>query len=111
MDSRPGRERLLRLARRRDIVTAADAAHANIHSQELSRAGWTQVEVDTIDELRWWDLDALAGVEEEVFPAQLPQLVRVLLDGWDGVTRDVLAATAPRRTRPGEFRRNAARQP
>jgi 8-oxo-dGTP pyrophosphatase MutT (NUDIX family) len=57
--------------------------------QEFSRAGWTQVEVDTIDELRWWDLAALAGVEEEVFPAQLPQLVRVLLDGWDGVTRAV----------------------
>lgn len=38
MDSKPGRERLLRLARRREIVTAADVAHAGIHSQELSRA-------------------------------------------------------------------------
>jgi predicted transcriptional regulator of viral defense system len=38
MDSKSGRERLLRLARRREIVTAADAAQAKIHSQELSRA-------------------------------------------------------------------------
>ena len=38
MTSPPDRERLLRLARRREIVTAADAACANIHSQELSRA-------------------------------------------------------------------------
>lgn len=36
--SKAGRERLLRFARRRKVVTAADAAHAGIHSQELSRA-------------------------------------------------------------------------
>jgi len=55
----------------------------------FSRAGWTQVELDTIDELRWWDLDELAAVTEEVFPAGLPGLVRALLPGWDGVERDL----------------------
>ena len=55
----------------------------------FSRDGWTQVEVDTIDELRWWDLDALAALEEEVFPARLADLVRALLEGWGGVTRDL----------------------
>lgn len=38
MHPKSGSERLLRLARRRETVTAADAAHAGIHSQELSRA-------------------------------------------------------------------------
>ena len=56
---------------------------------ELSRDGWTQIEVDTIDELRWWDLEELAAVEEEIFPKLLPELVRALLRGWDGVTRDL----------------------
>jgi len=58
---------------------------------DFSRDGWTEIEVDTIDELRWWDLDALAALEEEVFPSQLPELVRALLGGWDGVTRSIEA--------------------
>ncbi|RYV52840.1 NUDIX hydrolase [Pengzhenrongella frigida] len=55
----------------------------------FSRDGWTEIEVDTIDELRWWDLDALEALDEEVFPARLPTLVRELLGGWDGVTRSL----------------------
>jgi 8-oxo-dGTP pyrophosphatase MutT (NUDIX family) len=55
----------------------------------FSRDGWTQIELDTIDELRWWDLDALACVEEEVFPEGLHDHVRGLLGGWDGVTRSL----------------------
>ncbi len=38
MSSKPGKERLLRLARRREFVSAADVARIKIHSQELSRA-------------------------------------------------------------------------
>lgn len=52
-----------------------------------SRDGWTQVELDVLDELRWWDLDALSRVELEVFPEGLVDLVRPLLRGWDGTTR------------------------
>lgn len=52
----------------------------------LSRDGWTDVERDVIDELRWWDLDALADVRIEVFPAGLAALVRDVLE-WDGTTR------------------------
>lgn len=52
----------------------------------LSRDGWTAVEHDVIDELRWWDLDALADVRIEVFPAGLAELVRAVLV-WDGTTR------------------------
>jgi 8-oxo-dGTP pyrophosphatase MutT (NUDIX family) len=53
----------------------------------LSHDEWTDVEVDVLDELRWWHLDALEAVDIEVFPSGLAALVRALLPGWDGVTR------------------------
>jgi hypothetical protein len=53
----------------------------------LSREGWTDLELDVLDELRWWELDALRRVTEEVFPLGLADLVRGLLPRWDGVTR------------------------
>ncbi len=49
--------------------------------------GWTDVERSFMDELRWWELDALDDVAEEVFPAGLVDLVRELRGGWDGVVR------------------------
>jgi len=52
----------------------------------LTRDGWTDVERDVIDELRWWDLDELERVEIEVFPAGLAGLVRDVLV-WDGTIR------------------------
>jgi len=51
------------------------------------RAGWTPIELDVIDELRWWALDDLARVDIEVFPENLPALVASLLPAWDGTTR------------------------
>ncbi|WP_265521319.1 NUDIX hydrolase [Oerskovia flava] len=54
---------------------------------ELSRAGWTDVELDVVDEMRWWHLPELRAVEIEVFPEGLADLVEPLLGGWDGVTR------------------------
>ena len=63
---------------------------ARVHSAdvpELSRDGWTDLEVDVLDELAWWTLDALDTVDLEVFPVDLVALVRSLLAGWDGVTR------------------------
>jgi 8-oxo-dGTP pyrophosphatase MutT (NUDIX family) len=56
-------------------------------STRLSTAGWTDVERQFVDDLVWWELDALAAVEEEIFPAGLAALVRGLLGGWDGTTR------------------------
>jgi len=53
----------------------------------LDRSAWTSVELEVLDELRWWDLDELDRVEIEVFPERLVDLVRDLLPGWDGVTR------------------------
>lgn len=53
----------------------------------IARDGWTEVELDVLDELRWWHLDDLAAETREVFPEGLADLVRPLLGGWDGVTR------------------------
>ena len=53
----------------------------------VDRAGWTDLELDVIDELRWWSLDDLDLVDLEVFPDRLVELVRGLLPAWDGVTR------------------------
>lgn len=49
--------------------------------------GWTAVERSFMDEVRWWRLDELADVAEEVFPATFVPLVRTLRSGWDGVVR------------------------
>src|SRR5258708_25786451 len=38
VNAKPGRERLLRMARHREIVTAVDAVEAGIHPQELPHA-------------------------------------------------------------------------
>lgn len=54
-----------------------------------STVGWTAMERTFMDDVRWWELDALERVEEEIFPAQIVEVVRTLLDGWDGRMRDL----------------------
>ncbi|MGV8977564.1 MAG: NUDIX hydrolase [Cellulomonas sp.] len=70
-----------------EIFVARVVACADVET--LSHEGWTDLERDVLDELRWWELDALALVTEEVFPAGLVGLVRGLLPRWDGVTRQL----------------------
>jgi 8-oxo-dGTP pyrophosphatase MutT (NUDIX family) len=60
--------------------------------EDLSTAGWTDVEGDVLDELRWWALPDLAAAEAagaEVYPAGLSALVSGLVAGWDGVLRRI----------------------
>jgi ADP-ribose pyrophosphatase YjhB (NUDIX family) len=59
---------------------------------ELNRDGWTDTERDFVDEVRWWDLDELGRVPEEVFPHGFVDLVRPLLAGWDGTVRHLADA-------------------
>ena len=66
----------------------------------LSTAGWTDVERRVVDDLRWWALDELARVTEEVYPAGLAALVAGLLGGWDGRTRHLGLASSLRRPLP-----------
>jgi len=60
----------------------------------VTTTGWTDVERRFVDDLRWWDLDALALVPEEVFPHGLATLARGLLAGWDGRTRHLGLASS-----------------
>ena len=52
----------------------------------LDDAGWTDVERATVDELRWWSLPELAGLEAagtEVYPVGLSALVTdLMVNGW-----------------------------
>ncbi|GAA4286048.1 NUDIX hydrolase [Georgenia daeguensis] len=53
----------------------------------VTDAGWTLLERDVLDEMRWWELDELESAVAAgtvVYPLALPTLVRRLLDGWDG---------------------------
>ncbi|GAA1630650.1 NUDIX hydrolase [Georgenia ruanii] len=58
-------------------------------AHDFSDDGWTELERDVLDEVRWWDLDALDAAVADgtvVYPTPLPELVRTLLGGWDGTT-------------------------
>ncbi|GED08612.1 NUDIX hydrolase [Cellulosimicrobium cellulans] len=68
------------------LARVDDASGGGGDAGTLSREGWTDVELDVVDEMRWWSLDDLRGVEIEVFPEGLADLVAPLLGGWDGVT-------------------------
>lgn len=60
---------------------------------EMNRSGWTDLEQEVLDSLRWWRLDELedaAANGTTVYPEALPGLARELLRGWDGVVREIL---------------------
>lgn len=55
----------------------------------ISTAGWTEIERNFMDELRWWDLEELRKVPVTIYPAGLTDLITGLLPGWDGITREL----------------------
>ena len=66
---------------------AARADAARDQDGQMDRSGWTAVERDVLDSLRWWpldELDAAVGAGMIVYPGSLPALARALLRGWDG---------------------------
>ena len=66
--------------------------HADDAVGTAAREGWTELEADVLDELRWWapdDLAAHAATGAEVFPIGLAAMLGEWLRGWDGVTRSV----------------------
>jgi len=42
---------------------------------ELSRDGWTELEVEVMAEHRWWSRDELVRTEAKVFPENLPEML------------------------------------
>ncbi|MGQ7297696.1 NUDIX hydrolase [Quadrisphaera sp. KR29] len=58
----------------------------------VSTSGWTALEGDVLDELRWWGLPELAAAQAAgatVYPRDLVALVGELLGGWDGALRHI----------------------
>lgn len=55
----------------------------------LDYSGWEPSELEFMEEARWFSLEELAAVTIEVFPHGLAELVRPLLGGWDGTTRQI----------------------
>ncbi|QKD79794.1 MULTISPECIES: NUDIX hydrolase [Actinomyces] len=69
-----------------------DTAALEGHLGELDRAGWTDMERDVLDSLRWWGLDELDDAVASgltVYPESLPILARELMAGWDGAVRAI----------------------
>jgi 8-oxo-dGTP pyrophosphatase MutT (NUDIX family) len=63
---------------------------ASTNTTEVDTSGFNQIELDTIDEHRWWSAADLRSTTDTVYPVQLADLLPDLLDGsWDGRTRAV----------------------
>lgn len=54
---------------------------------EPSDAGWTAIERDVLDEMRWLTTAELRSQPLEIFPTALPDVVDALVAGWDGSVR------------------------
>jgi hypothetical protein len=56
----------------------------------IDTGGFTQIELDTIDEHRWWSAEDLRATSDVIYPVQLADLLPELLSGeWDGQIRAV----------------------
>lgn len=63
---------------------------AHVEAAELDTSGQTAWETAVLDEYRWWDLDELAAAQdagETLYPGELVDLARGVVDGWDGTLR------------------------
>jgi len=53
---------------------------------QVSRAGWTELEQEVMAEHRWWTVDALAATTETVFPETFVELLRLHAPGEASAT-------------------------
>jgi 8-oxo-dGTP diphosphatase len=60
---------------------------------ELSRAGWQQLELDFVEELRWWTLAELRATSDKLYPEGLPELMGDVLAGRIAASPRVLNRT------------------
>lgn len=74
---------LTQLVRQDELIFLARV----VNPGELDTSGWTEIERNFMDELRWWSLEDLRGITVQVYPSGLADLIDPLLTGWDGVLR------------------------
>nr|WP_237248795.1 NUDIX domain-containing protein [Spelaeicoccus albus] len=56
----------------------------------LSNAGWTALEQQTLDDVRWWTVEEIRSSRETVYPLQLAEVVETAARGeWDGSCRRI----------------------
>ncbi len=71
--------------------------HRLTGSARLSRERWTELELATLTDLRWWSAQELRETTDTVYPPRLAELLTELLaelptglpTGWSGPPRDV----------------------
>ena len=56
----------------------------------LSREGWTELERESVSEVRWWVPAELAASSALFYPQALPQLVAELATVWSGEPRRIV---------------------
>jgi len=54
---------------------------ARTDATELNRGGWTALEREVIQDMKWWTLEELRSTSETIFPASLVQHLPALLAG------------------------------
>lgn len=67
---------------------------ARIRGAELDDSGWTSAERLFMLEQQWVAVDAIATLEGELFPSELAEFAAGLLEGWDGVVRELTTEDA-----------------
>ena len=55
----------------------------------LSRDGWTDLERESVSQVRWWAPAELAASGQTYYPAELPRLLAELPPTWSGPPRPV----------------------
>lgn len=64
---------------------------ARIDTHEVQTSGWTQLEVETVLNVRWWTIEELHETDELIFPSGLGQLALDLIE--NGIPAEPLELT------------------
>jgi 8-oxo-dGTP pyrophosphatase MutT (NUDIX family) len=57
------------------VIADEEYFRVRVHQTELSRAGWTPLEVEVMVEHRWWSREELLRVTETVYPDDLADML------------------------------------
>lgn len=65
-----------------------DRARTHLDEQgQVDRSGWTPLEREVLDSLRWWQIEEVRQAIDQgmtLYPAGLIDIAHRLVDGWDG---------------------------
>jgi 8-oxo-dGTP diphosphatase len=67
--------------KRRPLVVRESYVLARCAGGEISRDGWQALERELVDDIRWWTLDELTRLEEDIYPLDMVQMLPDVLAG------------------------------